>query len=328
MRKQPPAFVFMKTESLNMEVGKLLGTGLPLMSPQPGGMNPVQPKHFVLPQMGEEIEHRGHFYRIGKQLSATGHFGVVFECTDSWGNELVAKILLPKARTYEAVRDDWLRELNNLIDLRNPFITHVFDAFEYQDTFYLIIERCSFSLADLIAWPDTQGEVWLNPIARCVLQAIHFIHSVGYVHKDIHPGNILTRCVKGEMGESNTVMTFKVSDLGISRLEPQIRPGNNTILAKWIAPPEFLNPTEFGTVSRTVDIYHAGLVFLSLLLNRVPTFTEQEVLAGIPRQMAESLSSPYAPAVAKALRRHTRDRTQTAQDFWYDLKMAEAGKMP
>jgi serine/threonine protein kinase len=28
------------------------------------------------------------------------------------------------------------------------------------------------------------------PIARCLLQAVDFIHNLGMVHQDIHPGNV------------------------------------------------------------------------------------------------------------------------------------------
>ena len=310
----------MSTKPLNRKappnlLPQLLPSSLPQGFPLLG--TPPIPKRFTPPSEGEEITTHGRSYRLGKALG-NGHFGAVFECTDVWGNELVAKVLLPQKRSYETVREDWLREIESLVQLRNPFITHVFDAFEYRDTFYLIIERCAFSLRDLIVWPELQGALWLKPVARCVLQAVHFMHSAGYVHKDIHPGNILTRCIKGEMGEPNTVMVFKVGDLGISRLEPDIRLFN-TVLAEWMLPPEFLNPQEFGRVCKTVDIYHSGLVFLSLLLQRIPTFTREEVIAGVPRQVAEGLNSPFSPALSKALRRHTGHRTQTALEFWSEI---------
>jgi serine/threonine-protein kinase len=93
----------------------------------------------------------------------------------------------------------------------------------------------------------------------------------------------------------------------------------NTMVGRWMTPPEFLKPDRFGKIGKPVDIYHAGLLFLSLLLGRIPAFTEGEILEGRPRNIAEKLNSAYSPAIAKALRRHVDNRTQTAIDFWKDI---------
>ena len=87
-------------------------------------------------------------------------------------------------------------------------------------------------------------------------------------------------------------------------------------------PPEFLAPEDFGILNWNIDIYHAGLLFLSLLLREVPSFTPSEIVDGLPRQTAEQHSSPFAPAIARALRRHVEHRTPTALDFWRDIQQA------
>lgn len=281
-----------------------------------GALQPAPPKKFTPPQPGTIITFQGRNYYLGSQFAA-GHFGVVYECSDDWGNELAAKIILPQNRSYEHVRQSWQRELENLINLRHPNITYIYDAFECNDTFYIIMERCTYTLEWLILWPELQPELWIKPVSKCVLQAIHFMHAAGYVHKDIHPRNVYTRRIRGEMGHQHATV-FKVGDLGISRLEPQID-AFNTVFAQWMLAPEFLNQSEFGYVGKPVDIYHAGLLFLSLLLRRIPTFTREEILQGVPRAMAENLPSPYGAAIAKALRRHVSDRTGSALEFWHDI---------
>jgi serine/threonine protein kinase len=273
-------------------------------------------KKFSPPNVGDIITFKGRNYYLGQKF-AMGHFGAVYGCTDDWGNELVAKVLLPQNRPYEDVRQSWERELTNLVNLRHPNITYIHDAFECNDTFYLIIERCADNLEGLILWPELRPELWIKPVSKCVLQAIYFIHAAGYVHKDIHPRNVFTRYVRSEMGNEFSTI-FKVGDLGISRLEPQID-AFNTVFAQWMLAPEFLSPNDFGRVGKPVDIYHAGLLFLSLLLKKIPTFTRDEILQGKPRQIAENLNSPYGAAIAKALRRHVSDRTSCALEFWHDI---------
>ncbi len=279
-------------------------------------------RSFRPPQEGEVIECLGRRYTLGR---ATGHgyFGAVFQCTDEWGNDLVAKVLLPQGRTYEQVRQEWLTELQNLKALRHPNITYVYDAFECRDTFYLIIERCAVTLMDLIGAPDLPGEDWLPAVSRDLLQAIDFIHQSGYVHKDISPTNVLVVMSREQLLSAPPAMVvFKVGDLGISRLESDINLFN-TILAKWMHPPEFLDPEQFGAIGKPVDIYHGGLLLLSLLLGRIPQFTPEEIAAGEPRRLAERVPSRYAPAIVRALRRHVAFRTQTAIDFWRDLNQSK-----
>ena len=285
---------------------------------------PQPPKQFRPPQGGEVIDNDGHLYFIDAAIGSGG-FGTVYECTDEWANELVAKVILPQNRSYEAVRGQWLQELDNLVLLRHPNITYVYDAFEFQDTFYIIMERCEWPLHTLIQMPEAHCERWLPYVARDILQALEFIHQNGYVHKDLHPGNIFASQVRDHLDPGKEpVWMFKIGDLGISRLEGDIHIFN-TILAPWMVPPEYLNPVQFGQLDRRVDIYHVGLLLLSLLMKRTPEFTYNEILAGMPRQIAEGLSSPYAPAISTALRRHVATRPQTPLELWREISMASEG---
>lgn len=282
--------------------------------------NPVA-KTFTPPREGEVIHHQGRKYYLGKYIGE-GSWGTVFQCTDDWENELVAKVLKPRNRTYADVKNVWIKELSNLVKLRHPNITFVYDAFEYRDTFYIIIERCEHTIYELIETPNIKGEEWLPVVAHSILQGIAFIHKEGYIHKDIHPGNVFSSLIRDKMVPTKDPVTvFKIGDLGITNLETEMDVFN-TMVGKWMTPPEFLQPDQYGKIGKQVDIYHASLVFLSLLLGRIPTFTENDILDGGPRNMAERLDSIYSPAIAKALRRHVENRTQTALDFWKDITSA------
>lgn len=283
-------------------------------------------RRFRPPAPGEVIRRGRNFYRIGAAIGG-GAFGGVWECTDEWDNELAAKVFAPLG-PYEQIRDKWLDEAKKLLALRHPNITFVYDGFEYENTFYLIMERCHGTLDDIIHAPGLAREAWLMPVARSVLQAVNFMHEHGYVHKDLHARNVLTSLVKDELtGRTTPARVFKVADLGVSQLESDID-SFHTALAQWMLPPEYLNPREFGYIGKTTDIYHVGLMLLSLLLGRNAVFSAEEIQAGQPRLAAQSLASPFAGPLARALRRHAAFRTQSAIDFWYDLKTAAAAQAP
>ena len=130
--------------------------------------------------------------------------------------------------------------------MRHPSITYVYDAFECRDTFYLITERCFGPVSDLFAMKSFDGISWLMPIARCLLQAVHYVHLNGFVHQDIHAGNVFTAFVKDEMPTEAKAIQFKLADLGVAKLLTEVSPLNTR--AQWMLPPEVLRPSEFGPV--------------------------------------------------------------------------------
>ena len=279
----------------------------------------IVPRKFVPPNYGQVIECNGINYFIGEKIGH-GAFSDVFDCLDEWGNELVAKVLLPRGQSYEAIRGNWLREFQNLQQLRHPQVTFIHQAFECLDTFYLIVEKCEFTLKDLGGYISTDSEFWLPYISRDILKGLHHIHDHGYVHKDLHAGNVFVSLQRHPMFPAqDPVWRFKIGDLGICRLEKDISP--NTTLPQRMLPPEALD-RRFGFIGKRVDIYHVGLLLLSLLLNQTLDFTPNEIIAGHPRKYAEGLELRYASAIARALRRHVRYRTPSAIDMWREISEA------
>lgn len=287
------------------------------------------PSPFVPATPGQVIPYGDKSYYIG-QLIGRGYFGTVYECLDDWGNELVAKTLVPNTeKTQEAQRASWLDELHKLVTLRHPRITYLYDAFEFQGTYYLIIERCTYTLTSVITSAASQinpldvGKLWIPHIARDILQALYYMHSAGYVHKDIHAKNIFIKQERDTIApHKEPVWSFKVGDLGISRLAGDINIFN-TMLARWMLPPEHLNPKEFGTVGTRTDIYHVALLLLQVLTGTEHFgFTNEQIVNGEPGKLAASLHSRYAAVLARALRRHVAFRTPDALTFWREIEAA------
>ena len=106
----------------------------------------------------------GNTYTIGQKIGE-GNFGVVYRCKDVWENELAAKVLKPTG-SYEKVKAAAEAEFHKLLQLRNPYITFVYDAFEFRNTFYIITEYCSFPIKSLFTMNEFKGALWLMPMAR------------------------------------------------------------------------------------------------------------------------------------------------------------------
>tara|TARA_R110001606_G_scaffold244118_2_gene391991 strand:+ start:778 stop:1650 length:873 start_codon:yes stop_codon:yes gene_type:complete len=256
-------------------------------------------------------------YVIGEQIGE-GAFSIVFSCVDTWGNELVAKVLKPNNQPFESVQAKAIVEADALAILRHPNIVYIFDAFEYGGLFYIVVEKCVQDITDLIQLPDFDGYFWIKKVARCLLQSLDFAHSMGVAHCDIHPGNVLYQFQRDEITNApGSSLAFKLSDLGIAQLSTDIS-HVATFLNK-IRPPECLNPCRYGTPDHRVDIYQSGLLLLQLLKGELLTFTDDEKLAGKPRELALELPPPFNFALEKTLRRTVSWRTASALEVWRDL---------
>lgn len=273
----------------------------------------------TVPSIGEAITSlvTGTTYMIGEQIGE-GNFSVVLACSDGWRNDLAVKVMKP-TRSYEETHAATLAEVQRLVHLRHPHITYMYDAFEYRDTFYVVMERCYKPLSQLFQLQDFNGPSWILPIARCVLQAVKFLHLNQYAHQDIHLNNVFTAFGRNEMLPNDPgAIHFKLGDLGVSRVFSELNAANT--LAEWIRPPEAIDPAEFGPLDHRIDIYHLGLLFLQLAYSTELRFTREEILAGRPREMALGLAAPLSFALEKALRRHAPYRTAGAEELWRDLQ--------
>lgn len=256
-------------------------------------------------------------YFMGEHIGS-GSFGDVYECTDEWANALVAKVLKPGAPFHE-VKQQWEREVGNLARLRHPNITYIHDAFIYNNAFYIIVEKCLYSLDRILPRVDA---TWVPHIARDILQALAFVHRHGHVHKDVHPGNVFVSLTNDVIStESGSFLQFKLGDLGIAREEHSIRT-TGTILAPWMQPPEAVDPARYGQVSKPTDVYHCALLLLAVLRRSIYQFSQVEILQGRPQELAAQTGSPFAAALNSALQPEVRRRTQTPLEFWREIQAA------
>jgi eukaryotic-like serine/threonine-protein kinase len=296
----------------------------PLIGPAEPPKPELVERIFTPPTEGERITSNatGNTYRIGRVIGE-GSFGVVYECTDTWENELAVKILKPQG-SYEQVRDNAIAELQKLQTLRHPNVTYVYDGFEFRHTFYIVFERCWEPINQFIQRENFKGHIWLRAMARQLLQAVHFLHCSDYVHQDIHGGNVFVATVRDDMAPSEMIFSFMLGDLGITKMVTEMDAAN-TVLAEWMRAPEALHTAEFGRMDHRMDIYHCGLLFLQVLIGGPLTFTREDVLRGAPRELALQVGGTFSFALEKALRRHVEYRTVLERPKYTSASCSQRG---
>lgn len=242
-----------------------------------------------------------------------GGFGQVWEGYTAQGLQVALKVIKPSSDFTRDFQSWYVDQQVHLQCLQHPYVVVTFDQFVSADgRLVIVMERGGGSLRSLLR----QGAIWSDKsicgIGAQVLSALHYIHALGVIHRDVTPKNIIWF----------TGGIFKLCDFGISK--QNVRPdeyARTFIGQKSYIPPELLGA---GYTTYQSDIYQLGLVLLTLMTgqhpipeNGTPDQARQMILDGIPRRIAESLipiRSRTAEIISVMLRRRDAYRYKTAAD--------------
>lgn len=256
---------------------------------------------------------RGATYLLG-DVMGEGAFGAVFDCLGPFDQPFALKMLRPGERPYTEVRAEWQREAERLYRLRHPNVVYVFDYFESQGLFYLVLERCDHSLSDMLGRPFTDRLV--VDLSRQILFALQYLSDNEIIHNDLHAGNILV-----QQGDE---LILKLSDLGIAQEvsgQQAVRPA---LVQHRIMAPELVAG---GYSTKQSDLYQLGLLMYEMHTGEYPLDTAQgydamlrQIKEGVPRAKAEALGTPIGNIASVLLRRNEQYRYTSPAQVWEDLR--------
>ena len=102
----------------------------------------------------------------------------------------------------------------------------MYGYFEDQDTITLLIEQCNdadyFQKKIEEKHKGIANEAKLKHYASQILEALAYVHSLGVVHADMKPGNILLQRPSNSEKLAGKWPTAKLSDFGISQIDINI----------------------------------------------------------------------------------------------------------
>ena len=264
----------------------------------------------LLLQPGTQI---GGQYTVDTLINSGG-FGAVYRGYDSGDNNRPCAI----KETYDvspAARRRALREVGILLAIKNQHLPEVYDAFENNGRFYVVMQLIEgqnlLQMLNAHGAPFREREVlsWLLPVMD-VLQELHS-RPTPVIHRDIKPANIIiapNQCaVLVDFGltklyspEDTTQTIERAVSLGFSPVEQYI-----------------------GTTSPQSDIYSLAATMYMLLTNVAPSSSMQrsyrdELIA--PRLLNPTISPPVEHALLRALALKLEDRFQSMQAFAQALR--------
>lgn len=181
----------------------------------------------------------------------------------------VAVKLLRETTANQRDRDRFASEAQTLARLSHQHLVMLLDVGTADDLPFLVME--------LVEGPTLASEIAAGPvaaptltrIARQVSEALAYAHSVGVVHRDVKPGNVL-------LGEHQRA---KLADFGIARLVGDTV--RHTQTGTTIGTAAYLSPEQVQgrDVTGAADVYALGLVMIEAM-------TGERVYPGTPTEAA------------------------------------------
>lgn len=202
-------------------------------------------------------------YRLLKQLGA-GSFGRVYEAEHILTSQHRAVKEIMKPPDSSAQQSQFLSEVEIMSTLDHPNIVHVYELFETDEKYYIVMELVlGGELFDYLSQNRQLSEPIAAKIMTQVLGAVFYCHQHNIVHRDLKPENLLLE----RKPNSHADIAVKVIDFGTSCLMSSESKMRQRIGTAYYIAPEVLS-MEY---TEKCDIWSCG-VMLYVLLSGYPPF--------------------------------------------------------
>ena len=224
-----------------------------------------------------------------------------------------------KDNTNQTNESDVINEVYVLIKMDHPNIVKIFEFYNGENEYYLVMEYCSGGeLFDRIL-KSKLTEIQCAYIMYQILSAINYCHHMKIIHRDLKPENILIK--KDEDG----FYRVKICDFGTAQIF-QI----GDIQSKLVGSPNYLAPEVIlKKYNSKCDLWSCGVIMFALLTKKQAFGgkTREEimdkVLIGKYKKNLLEDYSPYAKdLIDKLLEKDIKKRisAETALNHpWFDV---------
>ena len=261
---------------------------------------------------------RGH--RCLRQVGSGGMCTIYLAESERAGNVVVLKVFsqVPDVSERIASFDRFLREYEIVAGLDHRNIVRIYDLGIADDHAYIAMEH--FPAGDLrqrmkTPMSPTTALSFLEQIAS----ALHAIHSVGILHRDMKPANVMLRA-------DGSVCLI---DFGLAKadLDAELT-GTREIFGT----PYYMSPEQghAENIDARSDIYSLGVMFYEMLIGRKPYSgtTAMEVIYKHKRAELPEIGSQFAAyedILRRMLAKLPADRFQSAAEL---LRAVKTLKIP
>ena len=255
-------------------------------------------------------------YRIERELGVGG-MATVYLAEDLKHDRKVALKLLKPELAAVLGAERFVQEIKTTAALQHPHILPLFDSGAADGFLFYVMPFIDGETLRTKLDRETQlGVDEAVRIAREVLDALHYAHEHGIVHRDVKPENILLH--------GGHAM---VADFGIALAVSAAAGGRMTETGLSLGTPHYMSPeqaTAEKDISARSDVYSLGSVLYEMLTGQPPHLggSAQQIIMKIITAPADlvtvhrkSVPPNIAAAVAKSLEKLPADRFESAKAF-------------
>jgi serine/threonine protein kinase len=216
-------------------------------------------------------------YKVLERLGR-GRMAGVYKAQHRLGQIVAIKVLPPSKAREPNLKSRFFREAKLALQLRHPNVVRAFQVGEANGLHYIVMEHLEGeTFADLFG---RRGRLTPGEAVRLTHQALlglQHIHSLGLVHRDVKPSNLMLVHSRGEPADETVTGTVKILDLGLGRQLLEDGPaGDDTALTSEglvLGTPEYMAPEQARdprSADIRSDIYSLGCVLYHALAGRAP----------------------------------------------------------
>jgi serine/threonine protein kinase len=279
---------------------------------------------------GSTAAHQIPGYVILGKLGA-GAMAVVYKAKQLSLDRIVAIKILPKRFTEnKEYVERFYKEGKAAGKLNHPNIVQAVDVGEAGGYHYFVMEYVEGkTLYDDLAAGKVYGEKEALDIIIQVAEALKHAHSVGLIHRDVKPKNIMI----------NKEGIVKLADMGLARETTDFEAAKME-KGKAYGTPYYISPEQIRgemDVDGRADIYSLGATFYHLVTGRVPFMADDpaEVMRKHlkeplvpPDHINTSLSAGVSEVIEVMMAKNKKDRYSNVEELLIDLKAVRAGEPP
>eukprot|EP01083_Nonionella_stella_P178165 628661_1 len=204
-----------------------------------------------------------------------GTYGSVLKAVNRHSSEIVA-IKQMKRKYYSWKECIRLREVRSLKKLSHKNIIKLKEVIRENNTLYFVFEYMEQNVYEMMKQrQQSQGkgfdECTVKKIMYQCLNALAFMHKVGFFHRDIKPENILVSRLSNNHKDGDDILC-KVADFGLAREIRSQPPFTDYVSTRWYRAPEVL--LRAHKYSAPIDLWAMGAIMAELYTLR-PLFPGQ-----------------------------------------------------
>ena len=256
-------------------------------------------------------------FQLDPKPLATGAYGQVYKAmwTTQTLQVAVKKILRTSVMTHQQTMESFRKEIEILAMLDHPHVLKLYGAVVDENNICIVTELVpGGSLFDLIHTKPALRPEAVITIGSGVCKGMTYLHSMGVVHRDLKPGNLLMGAVQTTSGPQ---LVVKVADFGLARVQDPARTMTGGIGTSQYTAPEVLRSERYDTKA---DVYSFGIIVWECIARKIPysDMNQMQIAVAVATQDHRPSPPPNCPApfwqlMQDCWRTRPRDRPSFAE---------------